>query len=332
MSLNYINVKYFELALPSSDLGIHKDSDYSAKCDICGDSSKNKNAKRLHLYTKSTYDGDVVACFNCGYSSSMYGYLKNYHPDLYSAYVKEMSGTKLGNLSQEVNYLVVKEVTKDNGIFLFDKPKQLQNPNKKVSEYLKSRGFTKEILKDKLSNGFEIYYCEDDISLPGKEDVKLKDYIIIPLKDGDKWYGFYSRSLNTKRFYTYIPDKNSGHKVWNFFNINKNKEVYIFEAIFNALSTNLNSIACMGSDIDSERLKELKKPIFVFDNDKTGYEKAMKYCKLGYDVFIAPDEIEEKDMNDLLKNGWTTEKIDKLITDNIYSGIVAVTKLTLKIG
>lgn len=328
--LNSINVKYWELCHTSSELGPHRNSDYSARCDICGDSKKRKNLKRLHLYTKDSYSGDSIKCQNCSYTGTMYAYLRDYHPNLVSAYAQEVGMTKIQMLKESITR--IEQVVKKNTLYTFERPSELVNPTKDVVEYLKSRGFTKEILSNHTYNGFKVLLSQGMLHLGKEKDkvVNLKDYIVIPLLEGDKWYGFYSRSIREKIFYTYLPDENTGYKLWNWFGVNKKDKVYIFEAIFNALSTSLPGVACLGSDIDETKLKELSKPIFVFDNDSTGREKSLKYAKKGHQVFIWPTEIKQKDVNDLLRDGMTVEEIDELIINNIFEGIVAVTKLTLR--
>jgi hypothetical protein len=73
--LNPINVKYWKMIHTT---GYEHLDDINAKCDVCGDSSKSSKKKRLHLYKKSSYDEDSIKCFNCGYTATMYSYLKNY--------------------------------------------------------------------------------------------------------------------------------------------------------------------------------------------------------------------------------------------------------------
>lgn len=329
--LNSTSVKYWELIHSPESLGKHRDNTYNARCDVCGDSQKNKNKKRLYLYTKDSYKGDSVKCQNCGYSKPFYTYLKNYHPDLAPGYRSEMGFTTISNLKSDA--VVIKEVKKTNTLYTFEKPPEFKHPNKQIAEYLKSRGFDKEILQYHLFRGVQFYLSEGNVKL-GDKNVNLKNFIIIPLLENNKWYGFYSRSLVSKTFYTYLPEQNTGYRIWNWFNVNKKDKVYIFEAIFNAMSTTFQSIACLGSDINDAQLKQLSHPIFVFDNDRTGVEKALKYANKGYSVFVWPDEIKTKDIsdvNDLLREGWCVEDIDNLITNNIFSGVLAITKLTLKI-
>lgn len=318
--LDYINVKYWELAHTSDELGTHKNSDYNCRCDVCGDSHKNKNTKRLHLYRKNTYDSDSIKCFNCEYTGNMYSYLRDHHPSLFNAYKQEIGANKLSSLINS-NSIEIREVKKNNVLKTFDKPEQFINIKDSVigTKYIAHRGF----------RNLECYYSTGAVTL-GDKKVDLTDYIVIPLLENGKWFGFYSRNVFKKVFHTYLPDENTGYKIWNWFNINKLDTVYIFEAIFNSLSAGFdNSIAVLGSSLDEERLAELKKPIFCFDNDSTGREKATKYAKLGYKVVVLPSEIQD-DYNDLYRKGMSQEEIQELIKANIVYGLKA--RVLLKIS
>jgi hypothetical protein len=319
--LDSINIKYWQLAHTSDELGYHRDNDYTSRCDICGDSSSNKNKKRLHLYRKNGYDNDSIKCFNCDYTGNMYAYLRDYHPDLFNSYKQEIQQDKLGSLGTGIkNLLVVRAVQKTNTLFTFDKPDEFIDIQYSIEglKYITSRGFP----------NLKCYFSRGEVNLRDKK-VKLENYIIIPLLENNKWYGFYSRSINSKTFYTYLPEENSGWKIWNWFSINKKEPVYIFEAIFNAMSSGLkNSIAVLGSDLDDNRLKELSTPVFCFDNDETGRKKALKYTEMGYKVVILHRDIKD-DFNDMFKKGMKAEQISELILNNTYSGLKA--KILLKV-
>jgi len=82
-----------------------------------------------------------------------------------------------------------------------------------------------------------------------------------------KWYGFQALGYKEKRFFVYLLNGNSSWKVENWDNIDLNEDVYIFESIYDRLSSGIkNSIAILGASLHENRLKELKKPIFCFDN------------------------------------------------------------------
>ena len=251
----------------------------------------------------------------------MYSYIKNYHPEFFDSYRSEKGFGLIDSLKNQNTVLTVKKVEAKNSLYGFDPPKELLRGDPRAKAYLDGRKIPLD----------EFYYSEGEVTLNDKI-VFLKDYIVIPLKENDKWYGFYSRAVNAKTFYTYIPEKNTGYKIWNWFNISKKNTLYVFEAIFNALSTNFsNVIGSMGADIPKERLDELDDPVFCLDNDTKGRETALKYANMGYKVFIWPDYIKAKDFNDLLKNeNWSKDEITELIKENTLSGLSAVIKLKLK--
>ena len=52
----------------------HKDG-YNCRCEVCGDSNDNKYKKRFWILINKKYRGMAI-CFNCGYSTSFYNFLK----------------------------------------------------------------------------------------------------------------------------------------------------------------------------------------------------------------------------------------------------------------
>ena len=128
-----------------------------------------------------------------------------------------------------------------------------------------------------------------------------------------------------------MHDANIGYKVWNWFNVKKDQPVFIYEGIFDAIAGGLpNSIALMGAKLPEERLKELKYPVFVLDNDKTGMINSIDYAKRGHQVYIQPEKYSEKDMNDLLMNHQGLD-VSLMIQQNLYSGISAEVRLKAKL-
>ena len=128
-----------------------------------------------------------------------------------------------------------------------------------------------------------------------------------------------------------MNDANIGYKIWNWFNIDKSKPVYIFEGIFDAISSGMNNVvAALGAKIPDERINDLKKPVFVLDNDKTGILNSLSYAKEGYTVYVQPIKYKEKDFNELVLK-YPSLDTTKLIQDNLYSGILAEIRLKEKL-
>ncbi len=165
-------------------------------------------------------------------------------------------------------------------------------------------------------------------------DIVLSEYIIIPLTMDNKWFGFQALAWKQKKFFVYLVTGNTSWKVENWDDINKDEPVYIFESIYDRLSSGIeNSIAVLGSNLHEDRLKELKQPIFCLDNfriDDKAYEETLSYSLKGCKTFIWPKGSEKfKDTNDLRKIGVPYDKISNMITNNIYSGLPAQTRLKL---
>ena len=333
--ISSINKKYFLTAVSGARIGKQSDVDIAVRCPICGDSAKNQRSTRLHLFHKNGKDS--IKCFNgdCVLSDgtqSTQSFLYNHFPNLYDNYKRETFLNRMDNFKDNTDVfsnikeeiIQIKEESQKplthNLFSYFDDIIE----HDEALEYLAKRGF----------NYFDLpynwYFGIQDLRI-GETLYKITNSIIIPLYYKDEMYGFYSRNIYDKTFYTYNPEQNIGLKVWNWFNIDKNKECYIFEGIFDALASSYeNIIALMGAKIPAERLKELKKPVFVLDNDRTGILNSLEYAKKGYNVYIQPNEYKEKDMNELMLNHPNLD-IKKLISDNLYSGISAEVRLKAKL-
>jgi len=194
--------------------------------------------------------------------------------------------------------------------------------------YLRGRGLDPEFY----------YYSPDWINFNGKS-MPLKHAIIVPLwvlKDDNVMYGFQARHIDTKFFYTYIPEENTGFKVWNWYNIDKSKPTFIFESVFDAESSGLPQdriCAALGADLNDERLAELFEPIFCFDNqryDETSRIKTVKLLKRGFRCFVWDKQIQYKDTNDAIQGGLPKPDMAKYILSHLETGMTGIIKTKLK--
>lgn len=330
--LDRLDVKYFKLAVGMDNIGRETDVDISARCPVCGDSHTNKRKKRLHLYQKNTVTN--VNCFNgdCPVQNkTVYSFLRDFYPSLLTQYKRENFGNTMEKLAkgetEDVFGQFKKEEKKETSEVLLHDLSMYFKDIAEVPEalqYLQSRGY--DYKEDRYGKW---YFAEQDLKI-GETLYKTTNAIIIPLYYNGQMYGFYSRNIYDKTFYTYMHDANIGYKVWNWFNINKNYPVYIYEGIFDAIAGGLpNSIALMGAKIPDDRLAELEQPVFVLDNDRTGLINSLSYSEKGHSVYIQPNIYEEKDMNDLLLNH--NIDISHMIKSNLYNGIAAQIRIKAKL-
>lgn len=318
--MNPIDVRYFKLAVGESRIKHETPTDITVRCPICGDSKKSRNKARMHLYMRN--GKALVNCFNeCSCTNkTVYKFLKDYYPNLLENYKQETFGNRIKEIKEldfsgGVGFELI-DTPEEKPKTLFDLSQYFEK-SERVYDYIESRGLD-------WSPALGEVYLGKKITLNGKF-YNIDDFIVIPLYCGDKWYGFYSRSMKEHRFQTFIIDE--GFKLWNFYNIDKSKTIYVFEGIFDALSVYnsgiTNVVACLGATPPLSLLEGLD-VVFCFDNDRTGYLNSIKYLKKGFKVLCYPENIKEKDMNDILKTGVD---VKDLILNNQVSGILGEIKI-----
>lgn len=337
--LDFVDIKYFKLAVP----GPYKESplDIAVKCPICGDSKYKKSVKRLHLYEKQGIT--LVHCFNgdCELNAQMglSNFLKIYKPELLLPYKSENFKLKINSVESTVeskaeietmkscfdsgsnicnnasiesksNNTSIESIESSNSEFKYINLTSVLDTNtSKQIEFLKSRGFN-----DDTISFLDFYNGTKSFNLNGVY-YGIKDYLVIPFSKDSNYYGFYARSLTEKRFINFTLNQNYG--VWNLFNVDLNKPVFIFEAILDALSfrqiyrTN-QIIALNTSTIAKNVLDLIKYPFFCLDNDKVGIEKMIKYNSIQNSHFICyPNDLTQKDFNEMLQNNIKIELVFK---------------------
>lgn len=318
--MNPIDVRYFKLAVGESRIKHESPTDITVRCPICGDSKKSRNKARMHLYIRN--GKALVNCFNeCSCTNkTVYKFLKDYYPNLLENYKQETFGNRIKEIKEldfsgGVGFELI-DTPEEKPKTLFDLSQYFEK-SERVYDYIESRGLD-------WSPALGEVYLGKKITLNGKF-YNIDDFIVIPLYCGNKWYGFYSRSMKEHRFQTFIIDE--GFKLWNFYNIDKSKTIYVFEGIFDALSVYnsgiTNVVACLGATPPLSLLDGLD-VVFCFDNDRTGYLNSIKYLKKGFKVLCYPENIKEKDMNEILKTGVN---VKDLILNNQVSGILGEIKI-----
>lgn len=360
--LDRIDIKYFKMAVGDSNIR-ETDNDIAVSCPVCGDSRTNRNSRRLHLYKKGDYTG--VNCFNgdCPVENkTVFSFLRDFFPSHLSSYRREKFQDNMHQMSQmsqmgkpsssgssDVFDFGISSKTGVSGDFGdWENTEIAKLENSEISpvvaidlknyitpiveipqalEYIKSRG---------LSYSPELYgdwfYGHQNLEI---DDVlyKVQDSVIIPLYTDSsftKMYGFYSRSISEKFFSTFMQDINIGYKIWNYFNIDNTKEVYIFEGIFDAIASGLdNVIALMGAKLPEDRLREINNPVFVLDNDRTGLLNSIEYARKGCKVYIQ-NKYPQKDINSLMQDNPDLD-VKAFIKNNLYKGILAEVNIKQKL-
>lgn len=298
---------------------------FECKCDLPNCHDRKRRA--YILLDNGSRGHNTYHCFNCGANTSLKKMIEYLNPSLYEEYLlhekrEYWEDIKAGKITpakrkdyevNTINSITDKEY--DLKLFKFGRYFIPASESPKCVAYAEKRFIPPEVFS-------KCYYAIHP-SCP------WSDMLIFPFWKGDMIYGFQGRTVDgEKRFSTF--SKNESFKIYNIFNVNFDKPVYIFEAILDSFSKS-NSVAMLGSDLSVDVRKMLKFPVYCFDNDKTGLNKAIKYAEAGESVLVWPNEIKAKDTNQLqMEYNWTTTQIELMISNNIKKGFGATTALKLK--
>lgn len=166
----------------------------------------------------------------------------------------------------------------------------------------------------------------DEMSKYAETPVKDKERLILPFFDEDgKLFGIQGRSLDSKqiRYITIMFDKNKP-KLFGLDKIDNKKTITIVEGPIDSFFVE-NCIAMAGSDGIPDKYKT--NSIIAYDNEPRSREivnKMRKSLEDGYRIVIWPDQIKEKDVNDMILSGLD---VNKIIKENTYSGFAGILKL-----
>ena len=288
--------KYFNLVLTSKNVVIRRDL-YQFRCNICGDSKKNKSKKRGYLLLHN--DRWSFKCHNCGISMSAENWLKKYFPIQYKQYLVEI----LQNREPENKPIPV--------------PANL--PVEKVYDEQKQVSSFVPILKGKTdifqkAKDFCIKRCIPEnvwkkwfVSTKGNFGGRL----IIPFFDNEgKIYHYQARTLcGQEPKYLNRVNNEKINSIYNKYLVVRDKPIIVQEGPINALFVE-NSIATCGLSFADNFMVELEKLgtlWYMFDYDKPGLDKSKKMLEQGKTIFlwkkfakaIGLPEREKWDANDL---------------------------------
>lgn len=304
---------------------------YNFSCPLCneGKSPWKTRAYVLRPNWRKGIDHNTFVCFNCHVETTIKSLLYRVDHDVYRQYVKkekqekldELRGGKIdfGHERKEINKTT--EYDKDLK-YVFTLSPRTFKPAVEVPEavaYCKNRGIPDEEIA-------KLYYCF-------RENVIHSGMLIFPFyaADGKRVYGFQGRTIDgKKKFRTHSP--NLSFKVWNIFQVNRDEDVYVFEAIIDAYCME-NSISMLGADLTPRAKELINKRVFCFDNDRTGLVKSIKCLEEGERCFIWPNQLNAKDTNALITGKVATkEQISQVIKSHIYSGVEGIARAKLKLA
>ena len=291
---------------------------YNFRCPICGDSQKNKSKTRGYLYAVKA---DInYKCHNCGASMTLSNFIKKIDPNIHKQYVFERF--KDGKTGKGT---VVEEPKFDFEIPKFspkiDLPKASTNLH------------AKKYLDNRKLNPDKFYYTDNFKAWSNSlkrtfDSVKYDEpRIIIPLFYKQTLVGFQGRSLGPSKVkYITVMINDEAPKIYGLDTIRKGSPVFVTEGPFDSTFI-CNSIAMCGADGDVGKWG-ISDPVWVYDNEPRSKEITARISNTidrGDKVVIWPNNIHEKDINDMVLAGHDVQSI---VESNTYEGLEANLKFT----
>ena len=287
---------------------------YNFRCPICGDSQKNKSKTRGYLYGVKA---DVnFRCHNCGASMTLSNFLKTLDPVVHKQYVFERF--KGGHTGRGT---VVEEPKFDFKPPQFSPKLDLL----KASEHDAARLYLeKRLIDPKIFNYTPTFKKWVNTLVPNKfSDITYDEpRIIIPLIYENQLIGFQGRALgpNSVKYITIMLDDDAP-KIYGLDKINNEFPVFVTEGPFDSTFVS-NSIAMCGADGDVRKWG-IDDPVWVYDNEPRSHEIVKRISSTidrGEKVVIWPNNINEKDINDMILAG---HDVMNVLQSNTYSGLTA---------
>lgn len=311
---------------------------YNCRCPVCGDSKKNKRIGRFYFYKKKQKMN--VMCHNCGYSKSLFNFIKEQFPYDFDEYKKETvfdsfrprEITKLGQnkpnvTAREEDENVLEELSEAHSIenVLGDCINMSDLPDNHFAKtYLLGRSFSEKELE-------RLYFSENFKDVAAKLNPESADKlpekearIIIPfINEYGQVEMLQGRSLdpNARIKYVSIKVNDEVEKIYGLYEANRDQTTYCVEGPFDSLFVNNCLASC------DANLTRVDADVYIWDNQPRNKD-VIKYMEAAIEakkkVVIWPFVPKDKmDINDLIKKGVTREQLMKTIKKSTYSGLTA---------
>jgi len=324
---SYIDLKFINVL--SSRLNKFKrknDHLFNFRCPHCGDSQKNKSKARAYFYRVK--NDMFFKCHNCGMGQNLANFIKFIDPKLHEEFILERYKGSAPS-TPKPNFDFKPPVFKEVNII-----EELDT----ISELPDEHPAKKYIIKRKIPNKFFdiLYYTKEFMSLVNKiKPITFKNTkgehprLIIPFYDTTgNLFAIQGRAFGKEQpKYLTIKLDETKQKVYGLERINFQKHIYITEGPIDSLFID-NCLAAAGADLILKVSPE--NVTYIFDNEPRNKEIVKRMYKMidkNYNIFIWPDNIQSKDINDLVISGKTIPEIQTIISNNTHNKLSALSRL-----
>ncbi len=326
MSTAYIDVKYINLCSSVLERFKQKQNNlWNFRCPICGDSKKHKNKCRGFIYEKR--NKYFYRCHNCNVGTSFNRFLEQISPALHRDYITENYKEEAWRKKDVKTVLPEFDfVPKFNNVLEGLESISRLAPGHPAYQYLQQRLIREHHYK-------YLYLCKEfkkwtNSIIPDKfSSLSLKHdapRLVIPFfNEKHNVIGYQGRSFDPNEQSKYITIKMKGvdNLIYGQERLDIKKKIYCVEGPLDSLFLP-NCLATAGLNFKGLKMTN----IIVLDNERRNVQivdALKKVIANGYSVCIWPDSVKEKDINEMIMGGMTTEQIVNVIDNNTYSGLQA---------
>ena len=310
-----------------------KDYLWNFSCPFCGDSKKNLSKARGYVFAKG--NNLFYGCHNCGEGTNVANLVKQVDPSLHQEYTLERYKEGKSNTSN------FKATTLNIPPPRFDKlAKQKIFEHSEWCDKLPSRHFCLTYLQkrhipqeyhSKLLFTFK-YKQFIDALIPNHGKELIDDArLIIPFYDVyNNLIAVSGRALEnsdkTLRYITIRTVDSDSKLVYGMDMVDLNQTVKIVEGPIDSLFLS-NCLASGDANLNLTAKNILADDkVLIFDNQPRNKEivKLMHDAiKSNSSVVIWPDNIQAKDINEMVMSGISSDEIEKIISSNTFTGLRA---------
>ena len=317
--MTFIDQKYLNIISPQLKQFKPKGNNlWNFRCPYCGDSKKSQTKARGFVYQKK--NDLFYKCHNCGVGTTLGKLVQYVDSKTYDDYILERyrKGVKSNNPEPE---------------FTFNEPvfrsKDVLSSLNSLEELSEDHPARKIVDRRKLPNSSykDLFLCESfykftNTVIPNKFPSLDGDHprLIIPFRNKEgEVFAYQGRAFgNEKPKYITIKLKDCD-KIFGLDRVDTSKHFYVVEGPLDSLFIE-NCLAVGGSDFDRLGYEDFT---VIFDNEPRNKEICKQIEKLilqDRKIVIWPDNVKEKDINDMILADIPVEDI---IKNNTYQGASA---------
>ena len=318
---SYIDVKYVNIISPLLQQFKKKgDFLWNFRCPYCGDSQKSRTKARGFVYRKK--NDLFYKCHNCGVGTTLGKLIEHLDSKSYKDYIMERYKSGVKTVNKEPEFKFNEPVFRSKDICSTLNSLSELGENHPARKIIDRRNLPISSYKD-LFLCPEFYKFTNNL-IPNKFPSLDGDHprLLIPFRNEEgEIFAYQGRAFGDEKPKYLTIKLQERDKIFGLDKIDKRKEVLVVEGPLDSLFLD-NCIAVAGADVPNLDCDFT----VVFDNEPRNKEllkQVEKTINRGHKICLWPEEMEYKDINDMILGGYTKEEIQDLIKQNTHQGVTA---------